>query len=167
MLDHMATLFLVLKIEMYESSAYKRFSWNSDFFHHAASSTLSSLKILYVIEKMVKFESLMFCPLPPPPSPPPPLLPPPSSSSVHFSPSGPSLGIVLVLPFVPIHSFFKGSWCFVFSFFFLTVLSSFYSFYSIKFRLHLILGFSPLGAILIDIHHLPIFSLDCETISRV
>ena len=59
---------------------------------------------------MVKFESLMFSPPPPPPPPPLPLcsspLPPPSSSSAHITPSGPSLGIVLILLFVPIHMLF-------------------------------------------------------------
>ena len=62
-----------------------------------------------LIEKMVKFESLMFSP-PPPPPPPLPLcsspLPPPSSSSAHITPSGPSLRIVLILLFVPIHMLF-------------------------------------------------------------
>ena len=77
-----------------------------------------------LIEKMVKFESLMFSPPPPPPPPPLPLcsspLPPPSSSSAHITPSGPSLGIVLILLFVPIHMLFFLI-CFLKGLFFLTV----------------------------------------------
>ena len=93
-----------------------------------------------LIEKMVKFESLMFSPPPPPPLPlcssP---LPPPSSSSAHITPSGPSLRIVLILLFVPIHMLFflicflKGIFFFLLSLaflFFLLFNSNFISFWA-------------------------------------
>lgn len=115
----------------------------------------------------MKSESLMFCPPPPPssslvPAAPPPL-PPPASSSVHITPSGPGLGVVLLLLFVPIHIFYKGL-------FFLTFLGLFNFCYLLIYfvhRLRFILGFSPLGAILVDPHHLLVFFLNSEPISPV
>lgn len=82
--------------------------------HSASPSTLSNVKIIsFDRENSRKIKVLEFdiwSSSLPTTAPPP--LPPPSSSSVHITPSGPNLGIFLVLLFVLTHVFEKAFYFF-------------------------------------------------------